>query len=116
MVALLEVVPLLPLPLRIRPIIFLGSGEHLTDLEKFDARSFVSKLLGYGDMSGLIDHIQTISRESAGMKETQKHLAEGIFTIRDMKEQITNIMKMGPPVQDRQHDPWNERHDARHVR
>ncbi|EXJ60752.1 signal recognition particle protein [Cladophialophora yegresii CBS 114405] len=77
-------------------IIFLGTGEHLADLERFDARSFISKLLGYGDMSGLIDHIQTISRESAGIKETQKHLAEGIFTIRDMKEQITSIMKMGP--------------------
>ncbi|KAH0840500.1 signal recognition particle protein SRP54 [Fonsecaea monophora] len=78
------------------PIIFLGTGEHLADLERFDARSFISKLLGYGDMSGLIEHIQTLTRESAGMKETQKHLAEGIFTIRDMKEQITNIMKMGP--------------------
>lgn len=78
------------------PIIFLGTGEHMMDLEKFAPKPFISKLLGYGDMTGLIEHVQSITRDSAAMKETQKHLAEGIFTIRDMKEQITNIMKMGP--------------------
>lgn len=78
------------------PIIFLGNGEHLMDLERFEPKSFISKLLGFGDMSGLIEHIQSITRDSAGMKETQKHLAEGIFTLRDMHSQISNIMKMGP--------------------
>ncbi|KIV93125.1 signal recognition particle protein SRP54 [Exophiala mesophila] len=78
------------------PIIFLGTGEHMMDFERFAPKPFISKLLGYGDMTGLIDHIQSVTRDSAGMKETQKHLAEGIFTIRDMKEQISNIMKMGP--------------------
>jgi signal recognition particle subunit SRP54 len=78
------------------PIIFLGTGEHMMDLERFAPKPFISKLLGYGDMTGLIEHVQSITRDSAAMKETQKHLAEGIFTIRDMKEQITNIMKMGP--------------------
>ena len=78
------------------PIIFLGTGEHMMDLERFAPKPFISKLLGYGDMSGLIEHVQSITRDSASMKETQKHLAEGIFTIRDMKEQISNIMKMGP--------------------
>ncbi|RMZ89858.1 hypothetical protein DV736_g2931, partial [Chaetothyriales sp. CBS 134916] len=78
------------------PIIFLGTGEHMMDLERFAPKPFISKLLGYGDMSGLIEHVQSITRDSAAMKETQKHLAEGIFTIGDMREQITNIMKMGP--------------------
>lgn len=78
------------------PIIFLGTGEHMMDMERFEPKPFIQKLLGYGDMSGLIEHMQSITRDSAGMKETQKHLAEGIFTVRDMKEQITNIMKMGP--------------------
>lgn len=31
------------------PIIFLGSGEHFDDFDPFNARSFVSKLLGMGD-------------------------------------------------------------------
>lgn len=78
------------------PIIFLGTGEHMMDFERFAPKPFISKLLGYGDMSGLIEHVQSMTRDSAAMKETQKHLAEGIFTIRDMKEQITQITKMGP--------------------
>lgn len=68
------------------PIIFLGTGEHMMDLERFAPKPFIQKLLGYGDITGLIEQISTITKESAGLKETQKHLAEGIFTMRDMKE------------------------------
>ena len=78
------------------PIIFLGTGEHLFDLERFAPKPFISKLLGYGDMSGLIEHVQAITKDSAAAKETYKHISEGIFMIRDLKENIQNIMKMGP--------------------
>jgi hypothetical protein len=40
------------------PILFLGTGEHLADLERFNPSSFVSKLLGMGDMRGLIEHVK----------------------------------------------------------
>jgi len=36
------------------PIVFLGTGEHFEDLEAFDAGSFVKRLLGLGDMAGLM--------------------------------------------------------------
>jgi signal recognition particle subunit SRP54 len=36
------------------PIIFLGTGEHFEDLESFQADSFVRRLLGLGDMAGLM--------------------------------------------------------------
>jgi signal recognition particle subunit SRP54 len=39
------------------PIIFLGTGEHLHDLEKFAPQPFISKLLGMGDMQGLVEHM-----------------------------------------------------------
>jgi signal recognition particle subunit SRP54 len=39
------------------PIIFLGVGEHLNDLERFAPQPFVSKLLGMGDMQGLFEHM-----------------------------------------------------------
>jgi signal recognition particle subunit SRP54 len=39
------------------PIIFLGVGEHLNDLEKFTPQPFISKLLGMGDMQGLFEHM-----------------------------------------------------------
>jgi len=40
------------------PILFLGSGEHFDDFEPFVARSFVSRLLGMGDMSTLVKQIK----------------------------------------------------------
>ncbi|WPH03887.1 Signal recognition particle 54 kDa protein, protein [Acrodontium crateriforme] len=75
------------------PIVFIGTGEHLLDLEKFNPESFVSKLLGMGDMQGLVEHVQSLKLDQ---KETMKNVAEGKFTVRNMKEQIENISRMGP--------------------
>ncbi|KAJ5241135.1 uncharacterized protein N7469_002726 [Penicillium citrinum] len=78
------------------PIIFLGTGEHMMDLERFEPRAFIQKLLGMGDVAGLVEHVQAMTKDSAGVKETYKHIAEGIYTVRDFRENITSIMKMGP--------------------
>lgn len=78
------------------PIIFLGTGEHMLDLERFAPKPFVQKLLGMGDMAGLVEHVQAVTKDSATAKETYKHISEGIFTLRDFRENITSIMKMGP--------------------
>ena len=43
------------------PIIFLGTGEHLQDLERFAPQPFISKLLGMGDMQGLVEHMSATS-------------------------------------------------------
>ncbi|KMU83225.1 signal recognition particle 54 kDa protein [Coccidioides immitis H538.4] len=78
------------------PIIFLGTGEHMLDLERFAPKPFIQKLLGMGDMASLVEHVQAVTKDSAGAKETYKHISEGIFTLRDFRENITSIMKMGP--------------------
>ncbi|KAJ4286871.1 Signal recognition particle [Collariella sp. IMI 366227] len=75
------------------PIVFIGTGEHMLDLERFVPRNFISKLLGMGDMAGLVEHVQSLKLDQ---KETIKHISEGIFTIRDLRDQLQNIMKMGP--------------------
>ena len=75
------------------PIVFIGTGEHMLDLERFSPKPFVSKLLGMGDMQGLVEHVQALKLDQ---KDTMKHLAEGVFTIRDLRDQLQNIMKMGP--------------------
>lgn len=36
------------------PIVFIGTGEHFDDLESFNASSFIKRLLGLGDISGLV--------------------------------------------------------------
>lgn len=49
-----------------------------------------------GDMAGLVEHVQAVTRDSSAAKETYKHISEGIYTLRDFRENITSIMKMGP--------------------
>lgn len=75
------------------PIVFIGTGEHMLDLERFSPQPFISKLLGMGDMAGLVEHVQALKLDQ---KDTMKHLAEGVFTMRDLRDQLQNIMKMGP--------------------
>jgi signal recognition particle subunit SRP54 len=75
------------------PIVFIGTGEHMLDLERFSPEPFISKLLGMGDMAGLVEHVQSLKLDQ---KDTMKHLSEGIWTVRDLRDQLQNIMKMGP--------------------
>jgi signal recognition particle subunit SRP54 len=44
-------------------------------------------------MQGLVEHVQSLKLDQ---KDTMKHIAEGVFTIRDLRDQLSNIMKMGP--------------------
>jgi len=75
------------------PIVFIGTGEHMLDLERFAPQPFISKLLGMGDLGGLVEHVQSLKLDQ---KDTMKHIQEGIFTVRDLRDQLGNIMKMGP--------------------
>ena len=77
------------------PIIFLGVGEHLHDLEKFNPQPFISKLLGMGDIQGLMEHMHDIAAQNPEkQKEMAKKLEEGKLSIRDWREQIQNVMNM----------------------
>lgn len=77
------------------PIIFLGVGEHLHDLDRFSPQPFISKLLGLGDMQGLMEHMQDIATQNPDkQKEMVKKLEEGKLSIRDWREQMQNVMNM----------------------
>ncbi|XP_050407440.1 signal recognition particle subunit SRP54 [Patella vulgata] len=76
------------------PVIFIGTGEHIDDFEPFKVQPFVSKLLGMGDIEGLIDKVNELKLDDN--EELMKKLKQGQFTLRDMYEQFQNIMKMGP--------------------
>ncbi|KAJ1950384.1 Signal recognition particle, partial [Linderina pennispora] len=76
------------------PIIFIGTGEHMHDLDRFSARPFVSKMLGMGDLSGLVETVQDLHLEKN--EDMMKNIAKGVFTLKDMRDQLTNILKMGP--------------------
>lgn len=76
------------------PIIFIGTGEHTDDFEPFKTRPFISKLLGMGDIEGLVEKVEQLKLDNN--EELMKKLKDGQFTLRDMYEQFQNIMKMGP--------------------
>lgn len=78
------------------PIIFLGTGEHLDNLETFEPEAFVSKLLGMGDLKGMVDIISSAVTKDAKTEELAKHLQEGKFSLRDMYAQFETMLNMGP--------------------
>ena len=51
------------------PITFIGTGEHFEDLEPFDPSSFISKIMGRGDVKGLFERFKdTIDEEQVRRK------------------------------------------------
>jgi signal recognition particle subunit SRP54 len=74
-------------------IVFIGNGETIDDLERFDADSFISRLLGMGDLKALMEKAQ----EMAGETEVDVNaMMRGKFTLRDMYKQLEALNKMGP--------------------
>lgn len=79
------------------PIIFIGTGEHVNDFESFKPSSFISKLLGIGDLQLLMDQVKSLNlQDDENHKKTMEHIKEGKFTLRDFQTQMNNFMKMGP--------------------
>jgi signal recognition particle subunit SRP54 len=76
------------------PVIFIGTGEHFDDFEPFSASSFVSRLCGLGDISGLAQTINDVMPLDK-QPEMLGRLAKGLFTFRDMYEQLQYVTQMG---------------------
>lgn len=69
----------------------------MADLESFKAGPFISKLLGMGDLSGLMEMGEEFAASAGG--EKQKEMLEklqkgGNFSIGDWREQVGNLMSM----------------------
>lgn len=77
------------------PIVFLGTGEHLDELERFEPTRFVSRLLGMGDIQTLLERFEELSNKEAA-EEAAKHLLGGRFSLRDMRTQLDSLGEMGP--------------------
>ncbi|MFH1055122.1 MAG: signal recognition particle receptor subunit alpha [Candidatus Altiarchaeota archaeon] len=73
------------------PVYFIGLGEHVEDLEPFEPRRFVSKILGFGDMEGLLEK----AKEMEFDEESAKRMLSGKFTLTDVYQQIQQMQGMG---------------------
>ncbi len=77
-------------------IVFIGTGEHIRDLEAFDADRFISRLLGMGDLQGLVEIAkQEIKSDEEDMEALARNMLSGHFTLTDMYAQMKAVNKMG---------------------
>lgn len=77
------------------PIAFTANGEGFEALEPFEAKSYVSRILGMGDVAGFMDKVsEAISEEKQA--ELMNRMKSGRFSLRDFYEQLESITKMGP--------------------
>lgn len=78
------------------PIKFIGVGERVEDLEPFDPKRFVSRLLGLGDIEGLLEKFEELQREQEFKEEDVEKFLRGKFNLKDMYAQLEAMQKMGP--------------------
>lgn len=77
------------------PVQFIGTGEHIDQFEAFQVKPFIQKLLGMGDVEGLVKKVEQLGLDKNN-EELLKKLKQGAFSLRDMYEQFQALMKMGP--------------------
>ncbi|SEW14962.1 signal recognition particle protein Srp54 [Halobacterium jilantaiense] len=79
-------------------IAFLGTGETVQDIERFEPDSFISRLLGMGDLKQLTERVERAMEETGDDEEDwdPEDLMKGEFTLHDMKKQMQAMDNMGP--------------------
>jgi signal recognition particle subunit SRP54 len=76
------------------PVFFIGVGEQIHEIETFDPESFISRLLGMGDLTSLIEKVKSMSDEKQ-QKRIEERMKEGKFTMMDLYTQLEQMNKMG---------------------
>jgi len=79
-------------------IAFLGTGETVQDIERFEPSGFISRLLGMGDLEQLTERVERAMAETEEEDEEwePEDMMKGDFTLKDMRKQMQTMNKMGP--------------------
>ncbi len=77
-----------------RPVAFVGTGEKVNDLEVFYPDRMASRILGMGDVLGLIERAEEAIDEKENEKLAKK-MMKNQFTLNDFLKQLQSIKKMG---------------------
>jgi signal recognition particle subunit SRP54 len=77
------------------PIKFLGTGEGIDAIEAYDPGRLASRILGMGDMLGLIEKAESAMDEKEARAQAEKMMS-GQFTLEDFASQLKQLRKMGP--------------------
>jgi signal recognition particle subunit SRP54 len=73
---------------------FVGTGEHIDEIEPFNAKKFAARLLGMGDLETLLKKVEQIPQEERKSLETK--VARGKINLKDVQEMLEATQKMGP--------------------
>ncbi|NPE26390.1 signal recognition particle protein [Methanococcoides sp. SA1] len=76
------------------PVYFIGTGEQIHEIETFNPESFISRLLGMGDLSALLEHVKSAT-DSTQTKRIEDRLKAGKFTLLDLYSQLEQMNSMG---------------------
>jgi signal recognition particle subunit SRP54 len=77
------------------PIKFIGTGEKLDALETYDPSRLSSRILGMGDMIGLIEKAEA-AYDGQDMEKQAQKMMKGQFSLEDWLDQMKQMKKMGP--------------------
>lgn len=77
------------------PIKFLGTGEGLDAIEVYEPSRLSGRILGMGDVLGLIEKAETAYDEKTAREQAEK-MVSGEFTLEDFSDQLRQLRKMGP--------------------
>lgn len=76
------------------PVYFITTGEKINDIEEFNPKSFISRLLGMGDLEALMEKIRSVTDEKK-QKKMQEQISEGNLSLEDVIEQVKSMGSMG---------------------
>ena len=77
------------------PIKFIGTGEQVDRIEVFRPEGLASRILGMGDIVGLVQDFEEVVDEKQAEEDAERIL-KGQFTLEDLLTQLRTIQKMGP--------------------
>jgi signal recognition particle subunit SRP54 len=76
------------------PVKFAGVGERVDEFEPFQPERMVGRILGLGDVLGLIEKVEeTVDKEKAA--DLARKLRRAEFTLEDFRDQLVQVKKMG---------------------
>jgi signal recognition particle subunit SRP54 len=77
------------------PIKFIGTGEHLDNLEEFHPDRMASRILGMGDVLTLVEQAQE-KFDQAEMQKQEEQLRKGEITLDTFRDMMRQVRKLGP--------------------
>ncbi|QGA54341.1 signal recognition particle protein [Sulfolobus sp. E5-1-F] len=85
---------------------FIGTGEKIDELEIFNAKRYVSRILGMGDIESILEKVKGLEEYEKIQKKMEDVMeGKGKLTLRDVYAQIIALRKMGPLSKVLQHIP-----------